>query len=179
LALVCKHHDGFCFWDTKTADFNIMNATFGRDLVREVSDESHCRGIRFCVYCSQPDWHARSYAWKPGAWGDWQWSVPGETPDHEQYLAHLRQQLTELLSTYTDVGGVWFDAGDWTEARGRGRELHSLIKRLQPQAAVNERAGYGDYLSAEVDVGTRRRGRATRHLRLARGGPGDSLPSAG
>jgi alpha-L-fucosidase len=152
VTLVCKHHDGFCFWDTKTTDFNIMNTAFGRDLVREVSDECRRRGIRFCVYCSQPDWHARTYAWKPGAWGDRQWSVSGEQPDHEKYLAYLRRQLTELLTNYGEVSGVWFDASDWTEARWRGRELYALIKKLQAQAAVNERAGYGDYLSAEVQL---------------------------
>ncbi|HOC01225.1 MAG TPA: alpha-L-fucosidase, partial [Verrucomicrobiota bacterium] len=32
-----KHHDGFCMWDTKQTDFNIMQSPFGRDVVKELA----------------------------------------------------------------------------------------------------------------------------------------------
>ena len=33
-----KHHDGFCMWNTKYTDFNIMNSPFGRDVMKELAD---------------------------------------------------------------------------------------------------------------------------------------------
>ena len=35
--IVPKHHDGFCMFDTKQTDYNIMNSPFGRDVVGELS----------------------------------------------------------------------------------------------------------------------------------------------
>ena len=29
LILTCKHHDGFCLWDTKTTPHNVMNSPCG------------------------------------------------------------------------------------------------------------------------------------------------------
>ena len=38
IVLTTKHHDGFCLWDTKLTDYNIMNSPFKRDVVKELSD---------------------------------------------------------------------------------------------------------------------------------------------
>ena len=43
--------------------------------------------------------------------------MPGERPDHEKHRACRRRQLTDLLTNYGEVSGVWFDASDWAEAR--------------------------------------------------------------
>ena len=32
-----KHHYGFCMWDTKTTDFNIMNTPYGKDVMAEIA----------------------------------------------------------------------------------------------------------------------------------------------
>src|SRR5512142_854698 len=37
IILTTKHHDGFCLWDTKLTDYNIMNSPFHRDVVKELS----------------------------------------------------------------------------------------------------------------------------------------------
>ena len=37
IVLTTKHHDGFCLWDTKQTDYNIMNSPFHRDVVKELS----------------------------------------------------------------------------------------------------------------------------------------------
>ena len=31
LILTCKHHDGFCLWDTKTTPHNVMNSPYGAE----------------------------------------------------------------------------------------------------------------------------------------------------
>jgi len=33
MVLTTKHHNGFCMWDTKTTDFNIMKTPYGKDIV--------------------------------------------------------------------------------------------------------------------------------------------------
>jgi alpha-L-fucosidase len=32
--LTTKHHSGFCIWDTKTTDYNVMNSPLKRDVVK-------------------------------------------------------------------------------------------------------------------------------------------------
>ena len=38
MVFTTKHHDGFCMWDTKQTDYNIMHSPFGRDVVKELAD---------------------------------------------------------------------------------------------------------------------------------------------
>ncbi len=34
---ITKHHDGFCMFDTKQTDYNIMHTPFGRDIIKELA----------------------------------------------------------------------------------------------------------------------------------------------
>ena len=33
ICFTAKHHDGFCMWDTKQTDYNIMNTPYGKDVL--------------------------------------------------------------------------------------------------------------------------------------------------
>lgn len=57
MALTAKHHDGFCLWDTKQTDYNIMNTPFKRDVVKELAEACKKGGIAFGTYYSTCDWH--------------------------------------------------------------------------------------------------------------------------
>ena len=35
-ALTTKHHSGFCIWDTKTTDYNVMNSPLKRDVSKNM-----------------------------------------------------------------------------------------------------------------------------------------------
>ena len=37
IVLITKHHDGFCMFDTKQTDYNIMHTPFGRDMIKELA----------------------------------------------------------------------------------------------------------------------------------------------
>jgi len=39
IVITAKHYDGFCLWDSKYTDYNIMNMPFHRDVLKELSDE--------------------------------------------------------------------------------------------------------------------------------------------
>ena len=57
MVLTTKHHDGFCLWDTKQTDYNIMNTPFKRDVVKELAAACKKGGIAFGTYYSTCDWH--------------------------------------------------------------------------------------------------------------------------
>ena len=37
--MTSKHHDGFCLWDSKDTDYDIMSTPFRRDVLKELTDE--------------------------------------------------------------------------------------------------------------------------------------------
>ena len=50
IVLTTKHHDGFCLWDTKLTDYNIMHTPFHRDVVKELFEACKKQGIAFGAY---------------------------------------------------------------------------------------------------------------------------------
>ena len=61
IVLTSKHHDGFCLWDTKLTDYNIMNTPFHRDVTKELAEACRQQGIVFCLYHSVCDWWHPDY----------------------------------------------------------------------------------------------------------------------
>jgi len=57
MVITTKHHDGFCIFNTKQTDYNIMNSPFHRDPVKELSEACRKQGIAFGTYYSVCDWH--------------------------------------------------------------------------------------------------------------------------
>src|SRR3989339_2219076 len=50
-----KHLGGFCMFDTKTTEFNIMNTPYGKDITREITDSFRKYGISAGLYFSPDD----------------------------------------------------------------------------------------------------------------------------
>ncbi len=89
IILTTKHHDGFCLWDTKQTDFNIMKSPFGRDVVNELAEACKRQGIAFGTYHSVCDWHHPDFPrTSPGG------RVRRKTSDIESYRRYLRAQVT-------------------------------------------------------------------------------------
>ena len=57
LILTCKHHDGFCLFDSKLTDYKATNTKAGRDLVREFVEACREEDLRVGLYFSIIDWH--------------------------------------------------------------------------------------------------------------------------
>ncbi|HTR29231.1 MAG TPA: alpha-L-fucosidase [Puia sp.] len=147
ITLITRHHDGFSMWNTQYSDFNIMHTPYRRDIVRLMADECHRQGIKLFLYYSLLDWRRNDYSWWTGRTGHGTGrTVHGNWDD---YIQFMKNQLTELLTHYGEIGGVWFD-GYWDqmaeESKDRKdndvrvdwhiRELYALIHRLQPQCLV-------------------------------------------
>ncbi|MBD0332050.1 MAG: alpha-L-fucosidase, partial [Chitinophagaceae bacterium] len=61
IVITSKHHDGFCMFDSKQTDFDIMSTPFHRDVMKELSKACRKEGIRLCFYHSIMDWHHPDY----------------------------------------------------------------------------------------------------------------------
>ena len=50
MVFTTKHHSGYCMWDTKTTDFNIMNTPYGKDIVKDYVEACRRHGIKVGFY---------------------------------------------------------------------------------------------------------------------------------
>jgi alpha-L-fucosidase len=158
LCITTRHHDGFSMFKTAASDFNIVDATpFKRDIIKELANECRKQGLKIHFYYSILDWTREDY-WplgKTGHNGRQFVDAPEEpseiTPEFWQqnalwqhYIAFMKEQLTELLTNYGEVGAIWFD-GLWDreyQPYGQAAEtwdldgIYALIHQLQPGCLV-------------------------------------------
>jgi len=135
ITITSRHHDGFSMFATRATPYNIVDWTpFKRDPLKELADECQRQGLKLFFYYSQLDWHHPDY-WPRGRTG--QHTDRPESGDWARYLDLMDSQLTELLSGYSPIGGIWFD-GMWDkpDAEWRLPRTYALIHRLQPAALI-------------------------------------------
>ncbi|MFH1999701.1 MAG: alpha-L-fucosidase, partial [Planctomycetota bacterium] len=137
MVLTTKHHDGFCLWDTKETEYNIMNTPFGRDVVKELAAACRDQGMAFGAYYSVCDWHHPDYGMgSPGG------RTEKPDPDMDRYQAFLQNQLKELSDRYGPLITFWFD-GQWEKpwTCERGEKLYAFCRQLDPRILINNRVG--------------------------------------
>jgi alpha-L-fucosidase len=135
ITITARHHDGFSMFATHATRYNIVDWTpFKRDPLKELADECRRQGVSLFFYYSQLDWHHPDY-WPRGTTGRNTGRPNGG--DWNRYLDFMDQQLTELLTNYGPIGGIWFD-GMWDkpDADWRLDRTYALIHRLQPAALI-------------------------------------------
>ena len=136
ITITSRHHDGFAMFDSKISDWNIVARTpYKKDPLKMLADECHRQGIKLFFYYSQLDWHNPDYY--PRGATDW----PNGRPDQGDWNAYLDSymdgQLTELLTNYGPIGGIWFD-GMWDKPKADWHldKTYALIHKLQPGALI-------------------------------------------
>ena len=117
-----KHHDGFCLFDTKFTDHNVMNTPFGRDIVSLLSESCKKYSLKLGIYLSPWDRHEKSYG-------------------TEEYNDYFVSQLTELCTNYGDIFVFWFDGACGEGENGKKQEYdweryYQVIRELQPGAII-------------------------------------------
>ncbi|MGH7624448.1 MAG: alpha-L-fucosidase [Gemmatimonadaceae bacterium] len=135
ITITSRHHDGFSMFATSATTYNIVDWTpFHRDPMRELADECHRQGIKLFFYYSQLDWHNTDY-WPRGTTGH-NTGRPN-SGNWQHYLNFMDEQLTELLTHYGPIGGIWSD-GMWDkpDADWQLPRTYALIHRLQPAALI-------------------------------------------
>lgn len=138
VVLGARHHEGFCLWDTKTTDFNSVRSPAGRDLIREYVEACHRAGLRVGLYYSIMSWQWPAIFHGPAA----------DPEGWESMVRETHEQLRELMTEYGRIDYLWYDGcvvpglGDAAiRARyWRSGELNAMIRRLQPDILINDRA---------------------------------------
>ncbi|TFF36334.1 alpha-L-fucosidase [Mucilaginibacter psychrotolerans] len=151
--LTTKHHSGFCIWDTKTTDYNVMNSPLKRDVVREYVDAFRANGLKVMLYYSILDTHHRL---RPNS----------ITPKHFEMV---KAQIAELLSNYGKIEALIIDGWDapWSRISYDDinfEDIYHLVKSLQPECVIMDLNGakypaeglyYTDIKTYEMGAGQR------------------------
>ena len=148
LVLTTKHHDGFCLWDTKQTDYNIMNSPFKRDVTKELAEACKKAGIAFGAYYSTCDWHHPDFPLtSPGG------KTKRDNPNLDHYTEYLKAQVKELLIGYGPLWTLWFDVPQQFDS-SRGAGIINMARAIQPDIVINNRTGaQGDYSTPEQHIG--------------------------
>ncbi len=117
-----RHMGRLAMFRTKTTGFNSLNAPAGRDLVKELAEACAKRGLGLFLYVS---------------------TETSRTDD--EYFEINRTLLTELLTQYGPIAGIWFDGiGKYRndpENYTRLSEQFAYIRKLQPQCLISFKEG--------------------------------------
>lgn len=148
IIFLLKHHDGFCLWDTKQTDYNVINSPFKRDVVKEIAAACKEFGVGLFPYYSTCDWHHPDFPLtSPGG------KVERPTSNLERYTAYLEAQSKELITRYGPLVGIWYDVPQKFD-RARGERVIRFVRSLQPGILVNNRTGApGDFDTPEQRIG--------------------------
>ena len=168
--LTSRHHDSFCLWDTDHSEFKSTHAPAKRDLVAELVAACDRRGLGVILYYSHGrDWrhpHApNNDEWGGAARPEYDSPEPsykyGAEHDLGIYVEFVKEQVSELLTRYPTIAGIWLDgiatpaSGDY--ARFRCQELYDRVHELQPHAIVSYKQGLlgtEDFFAPEHKVPT-------------------------
>jgi len=152
--ITTRHHDSFCLFATKQTDFHSANSPAKRDLVGELAQQCRRKGLGLFLYYSHGrDWR-HPHAPNNDRWGGSarpRYDKPdphyktGAEHDLGKYLDFMTAQITELLTNYGPIAGIWLD-GIAVPHSGqkdlfRCQELYDLVHRLQPQVLVSYKQG--------------------------------------
>jgi alpha-L-fucosidase len=142
IVLVCKHHDGFCYWPTRYTPHSVAASPWrgGKgDEVREVANAAKSHGVKLAVYLSPADlYQLRTNPKNPaGYYGNGSSNVLSVIPTDpanfqsdpakgraptpgfksynyvvDDYNRYFLNQLYELLTEYGPIEEVWFDGAN-------------------------------------------------------------------
>jgi alpha-L-fucosidase len=130
IVITSKHHDGFAMFDSKLTDWDIIDRTpYKKDVLKMLADECHKQGIKLFFYHSQLDWYQDNY-FPRGSTG--QYAGRPDKGNWNDYINYMIGQLTELLTNYGEIGGIWFDG--WWDNKNANWQLektYRLIHDLQ------------------------------------------------
>ncbi|MBR5308944.1 MAG: alpha-L-fucosidase [Clostridia bacterium] len=144
ICFTAKHHDGFCMWDTKQTDYNIMNTPYGKDTLKMLADACEKHGMLLSVYYSNPDWHHK-YGYNPESTHQWKAKYP-DVCDTEKYREFVKAQVRELLTGYGKIYSFFWDIPPKIE----DASLNALVRELQPGIIINDRGwSEGDFSTPE------------------------------
>lgn len=163
IVITSKHHDGFALFDSKSSEYDMVDATpYKADAIKELYEACLSEGLDFGVYYSHGnDWNDGTdgnYAnvkkindslgifTHPSGKNLWD---PSPNTHAEYYETKACPQIKELLGLLPKLRLIWFDGEGFTTEEQSFR-FYKLIYDINPNVLVNRRVGweFGDYLDA-------------------------------
>ncbi len=152
--ITSKHHEGFCMFESEYTDYNIMNTPYSKDIIEEWVDAFRAEGLGIGFYYSLIDWHHPEYTidrvHPQSANSQEEYDKLNEGRDMAVYREYLKNQVREILTNYGKIDILWLDYSfpgqfgkdrdDWGSV-----ELMKMVRELQPEIIVNDRADLKDY----------------------------------
>lgn len=169
LNITTRHHDGFCLFDSSYSDFKSTNTPAKRDLVAELTEQCRKKGLGIFYYYSHGrDWR-HPHAPDNDGWGGSArplYDPPepsykyGEDHDLSHYVTFVKNQITELLTNYGPIAGIWLDGigvplnpkGNNNKDMFKCQQLYDHVHAIQPQTLVSYKQGLigtEDFLAPE------------------------------
>ncbi len=110
MVFAAKHHNGFCMWNTRTTNFNIMNSGYGKDILKEIIDAFRKEGIAIGLYFSPDDFHIMYEQGLPPS----RESPESASTRNSELWEINKKQLGELLTNYGKIDILYIDEkSDW------------------------------------------------------------------
>ncbi|MFW6289951.1 MAG: alpha-L-fucosidase [Mariniphaga sp.] len=170
ITITSKHHDGFCLFRTKETGFNSVNSPAGRDLMAEMAEACEKEGLGLFLYYSYAaDWKHPWFYPREAGWSnarpaykvkpeEYKYQAP---EDFKKYIDYAHAQLTELLTQYPTIAGIWLDPIMGYYANPEVfpiDETYALIRSLSPHALISFKQGANgdeDFVAPERGGGAR------------------------
>lgn len=153
--ITSKHHDGFCLFDSKYTDYDVMSTPYGKDLIREWVDAFRAEGLKVGFYYSLIDWHHPDFTidsnhpQRPDVNTKEAYDKLNRGRDMNKYREYLKNQVRELLTGYGKIDILWLDFS-YPGEFGKGRDdwnsmdLVRMVRQLQPGILIDDRADLRD-----------------------------------
>ncbi len=152
--ITTKHHEGFNMFASKYTDYNVMNTPYGKDIIKQWVDAFRAEGLGIGFYYSLIDWHHPEYTidrvHPQSANSKEEYDKLNKDRDMSIYREYLKNQVREILTNYGKIDILWLDYSFPGEF-GKGHddwgsvELLKMVRKLQPEIIVNDRADIKDY----------------------------------
>jgi alpha-L-fucosidase len=94
-------------WDSKTTDWDIIQTPYGKDILKQLSEACKQQGFKLFFYNPMLDWYRGDYQYETGKIGEGTGRT--EKSNWPSYIPFMNTQLTELLTQYGLISGIWFD----------------------------------------------------------------------
>ena len=127
--LTTRHTSGFCLWDSKLTEFNVMNSAYPHDVVKLFVAACRKYKVKPCIYYC---------LWGGNGWQPWKWNpIIKKELEGTSVKNIVKGQLTELASNYGDIYEFWLDMQVWNVPDLKPQEIYDLLKSIQPKTIVH------------------------------------------
>ena len=135
--ITSKHHEGFCMFDSKYTDYDVMNTPYGKDIIKEWIEAFRAEGLKVGFYYSLLDWHHpqytidRNHPQSPEK--EEEYAKLNKGRDMAVYREYVKNQVRELLTNYGKIDILWLDFS-FPGKFGKGREdwgSEELVKMIR------------------------------------------------